>query len=125
MRTFRRTRSSSVLNPFELATLLPFGSIIAIKNKTAHKKIDGRGIEGICLGPDPRFGRGAISVLVGGVERHTRTFKFLEPPGHATEPVPDEVQPATTGNGAGRASLAAMRATKEVEQSIFIEGHHG
>ena len=42
----------------EWATLLPFGSIIAIKNNAAHKKIDGRGIVGICLGPDPIFGRG-------------------------------------------------------------------
>ena len=48
----------------KLAILMPFGSVVAVKNNSPHAKIDGCGIVGVCLGPYPRFGRGAISVLI-------------------------------------------------------------
>ena len=77
----------------ELATLMPCGSVVAVENNLVHAEIDGRGLVGVCLGLDPRFGRGAISVLIGGQERHARTFKFIEAPGAAIEPVPDLINP--------------------------------
>ena len=102
---------------------MPFGSVVAVKNNSQHAKIDGRGLVGVCLGPDPRFGRGAISVLIGGQERQTRTFKFIEAPGTEVEPVPDLIAPAT-GERTGRESMAAALSVDEELDRMFIRRQH-